>query len=161
MTLLERYPNGFKSEAEALATLRGKEFKVCKGDPTKKKSNHGCPVDTVMKVVSIVWATRKDWYMTAQNALIPQNGNYTIYSHELSANKESIQDLEEEIAKLDEGIKKINDEKELLVNSISFMKEHKLEKYDERLFKALNVLTKLGKKVTDVQRAQALAEYIK
>lgn len=155
MTLREKYPKGFKSEAEANAALRGKEFKITE-DGTGARSGHGFVTDTPVKILSIVYATRKDWYVTASALGL----NRTVYAYELKAPMETVEDINDAISKIDEEIASMSGKKELLVNSINFMKEHNLEKYDERLFKALNVLTKLGKKATDVERAQALAKYI-
>jgi len=88
-------------------------------------------------------------------------GNRNVYGCELKMGEPTVESIEEDIKALEKSIVEDQEEVKKLKSKIQFMKENKLETYDENVFKAYHTLTILGEASDTMSKAKAIAELFK
>lgn len=93
---------------------------------------------------------------------LASNSGILYYLDQVAIGDQSLKSLEESITENDKEIKRLQSENELTDQKISFMKENKMDTYDDDVFKVLEVLHALeAKSGTKLEKAMAIAKIIK
>lgn len=150
MTLLEKYPKGFKSTVEMNNVINGKSFKI-----VGKKSNHQLPIGT-----DIVASYTSGSLSSPRNMLVYDTSGYGYYLQDLAVVPLTIEEITKANLEIDKQLKELTDEKASNLDKIKFMKENDLEEYDDKVFKTFSILKTLDKKSSNIEKAKAIAKII-
>jgi hypothetical protein len=133
-----------------------KDLKFKKGDRVKVISNNTGSMTPVGTIVTIDSAQGNQIYYTMNGSSCSKNKS------EFTLIEITVKDFELSLKNLDNDIKKIEEEKAIILDKINFMKENALTVLDEDQYKAFGVLKLLDNKaLTTIEKSKLIADLIK
>lgn len=122
---------------------------------TKQSSSGRIPAGSIITISKVSMGSPDYFYSEEHNS----NCYWTPSALEILPL--TVENLKEMMKKLDKNINALRTEKDALNMKIKFMKENKLEEYDEDQYKAYAILQSLKSAGTDLEKAKLIASIVK